>query len=125
MNLWRRSFSWRVLSAAVTLGVTSGLILAISNLALGGADEGFFPKAKLSRPIHQVRVVTNIMIPMRDGTQLAADIYMPSGKGPFPVLVERTPYGKSGNDTSTGPKPLMIQPVSHFFVVPHGCDSYS
>ena len=98
MNLWRRWFSWKVLSAAVMLGVTSGLILAGSNLALGETDEGFFPKAKLSRPIHQVRVVTNIMIPMRDGTQLAADIYMPSGKGPFPALVERTPYGKSGGE---------------------------
>ncbi|MEX2570951.1 MAG: CocE/NonD family hydrolase [Gemmatimonadota bacterium] len=35
------------------------------------------------------------MIPMRDGIRLAADVYKPSqGAGPFPVIVERTPYGK-------------------------------
>ena len=32
-------------------------------------------------------------IPMRDGVQLRAYIGIPAGKGPFPVLVYRTPYG--------------------------------
>jgi hypothetical protein len=32
-------------------------------------------------------------IPMRDGVVLRADIRLPSGRGPFPVLVYRTPYG--------------------------------
>ena len=32
-------------------------------------------------------------IPMRDGVVLRADVRLPSGKGPFPVLVYRTPYG--------------------------------
>jgi len=31
---------------------------------------------------------------MRDGVRLAADLYLPPGDGPFPVLVERSPYGK-------------------------------
>ncbi len=35
------------------------------------------------------------MIPMRDGVQLATDIYLPvDGEGPFPVVIERTPYDK-------------------------------
>src|SRR6202167_5644375 len=33
-------------------------------------------------------------IPMRDGVVLHADVRLPSGKGPFPVLVYRTPYGE-------------------------------
>jgi uncharacterized protein len=33
-------------------------------------------------------------IPMRDGVVLRADVLLPSGKGPYPVLVYRTPYGE-------------------------------
>ena len=36
----------------------------------------------------------NIAIPMRDGILLRADVLLPNRKGPFPVLVYRTPYGK-------------------------------
>ncbi len=40
---------------------------------------------------------TQQMVPMQDGTKLATDVYLPAGgKGPFPVLLSRTPYGKSG-----------------------------
>jgi putative CocE/NonD family hydrolase len=37
-----------------------------------------------------------VMVPMRDGTKLGADVYVPSrqGPGPFPVVIERTPYNK-------------------------------
>jgi uncharacterized protein len=35
-----------------------------------------------------------IFIPMRDGVKLAADVYLPDGPGPWPVIVTRTPYGK-------------------------------
>ena len=31
---------------------------------------------------------------MRDGTRLAADVFVPNGGGPFPTLVCRTPYNK-------------------------------
>jgi uncharacterized protein len=34
------------------------------------------------------------LIPMRDGVRLATDIYLPDGGGPFPVVMERTPYGR-------------------------------
>lgn len=48
----------------------------------------------------QVVLESNEMVPMRDGTRLATDIYRPAVKdsaapGPFPVLLERTPYDKS------------------------------
>jgi len=35
-----------------------------------------------------------VAVPMRDGVVLRADVLRPKGKGPFPVLVYRTPYGK-------------------------------
>jgi uncharacterized protein len=34
------------------------------------------------------------MVPMRDGTQLAANIFLPKEGGSFPVILQRTPYGK-------------------------------
>ena len=34
------------------------------------------------------------MVPMRDGVRLATDVHLPDGVGPFPVILERTPYGR-------------------------------
>jgi putative CocE/NonD family hydrolase len=39
-------------------------------------------------------VETDVMIPMRDGTKLAANIFRPRGEGRFPAILMRTPYGK-------------------------------
>lgn len=36
------------------------------------------------------------MVPMTDGISLATDIYLPAGKGPWPVVMLRTPYDKAG-----------------------------
>src|ERR1039458_550769 len=36
----------------------------------------------------------DVMIPMRDGTKLAANIFRPKADGRFPVILMRTPYGK-------------------------------
>ena len=47
--------------------------------------------------------VREVMIPMRDGVKLATDLYFPPAnmKGPYPVLVQRTPYNKR-NKNFTG-----------------------
>ena len=37
----------------------------------------------------------DVAVTMRDGVVLRADVWRPQGAGPFPVLVYRTPYGKS------------------------------
>ncbi len=48
-----------------------------------------------------VRVLRNAMVPMRDGVRLATDVYLPAdGEGPFPAILERTPYGKSEDSRS-------------------------
>jgi putative CocE/NonD family hydrolase len=43
-----------------------------------------------------ILIEKNIMVPMRDGVQLATDIYRLEGASPTPVLVVRTPYNKDG-----------------------------
>jgi predicted acyl esterase len=35
-----------------------------------------------------------VMVKMRDGVMLAANVYLPAGKGPWPVILTRTPYLK-------------------------------
>ena len=42
-----------------------------------------------------LKLETNVAVPMRDGTILYADIYRPEGPGPYPVLLQRTPYDKT------------------------------
>src|SRR5690242_6932762 len=51
-------------------------------------------------PVSEVR---EVMIPMRDGILLATDLYMPppNVRGPYPVLLQRTPYNKR-NENFTG-----------------------
>jgi len=41
-----------------------------------------------------ILIEKNIMVPMRDGVELATDIYRLEGAAPTPVLVVRTPYNK-------------------------------
>lgn len=48
---------------------------------------------------YDVACERNIMVPMRDGTRLATDLYLPAHAGtalpgPWPVILERTPYNK-------------------------------
>lgn len=46
-----------------------------------------------------VVVQRDVLVAMRDGIRLATDIYTPAGiDGPFPVLLERTPYDKRGTN---------------------------
>ncbi|MEZ2389690.1 CocE/NonD family hydrolase [bacterium RCC_150] len=44
--------------------------------------------------MNKVEIVYDVEAPMRDGTVLRADTYMPAGEGPFPVILVRTPYDK-------------------------------
>lgn len=37
----------------------------------------------------------NIKVPMRDGVDLSADIYLPKAEGSFPTVLMRTPYGNN------------------------------
>jgi putative CocE/NonD family hydrolase len=56
---------------------------------------------------YQVLAANDIMIPMRDGVRLCTDIYRPAHNGApaperFPIILERTPYGKGLFASSAG-----------------------
>src|SRR5580658_3450722 len=52
-------------------------------------------------PAHQ-----EVFMPMRDGTVLAANVYLPAGAGPWPVILQRTPYLKDP-DLSKAPPQML------------------
>jgi hypothetical protein len=72
-----------------------------------------------------VALTSDVMVPMRDGVKLATDIYRPAKDGRplpgrFPVILERTPYGKtvvSRSELSVAdPTPKSRAEVARFFV---------
>ncbi|MBO1079073.1 CocE/NonD family hydrolase [Roseomonas haemaphysalidis] len=60
------------------------------------------------------------MVPCRDGVRLATDVYLPQGDGPFPVILERTPYGKRevsrSERTAADPSPAKREEIAQHFV---------
>jgi len=73
---------------------------------------------------HAVSLQSNVMVAMRDGAQLAVDLYLPmtheAGDAPrWPCLLERTPYDKSGtaqSDLIAGqPQPLSKPQIARWF----------
>ncbi|WP_428149814.1 CocE/NonD family hydrolase [Brevundimonas sp.] len=72
-----------------------------------------------SRPGEDIVVLRDVMVPMRDGVRLAADIYLPAGDGPFSVILERTPYDKRGTNhadrTAVDPTPRSKPEVAADF----------
>jgi len=69
-----------------------GITLAAASLAV-------FAATATARPADgpcQAEKQLNVAAKMRDGVTLRADIYRPRADGKFPVLLERTPYDKSG-----------------------------
>jgi putative CocE/NonD family hydrolase len=70
-----------------------------------------------------VVVLRDVMVPMRDGVRLATDIYLPAREGralpgPFPVIMERTPYGKAQRSRSEI-EPGMARPMTRADVASH------
>lgn len=72
------------------------------------------PSHPVSRPAlrsaeHGFTVLRDVMVEMRDGVKLASDVWLPAKdgnvlSGPFPVVLERTPYNKERwpNNCPTG-----------------------
>jgi predicted acyl esterase len=76
-ELWQ----WGLLAAAV-FGWRGGAVgfLACERAGSAACEEGVAPQ--------------KLMVPVRDGVKLATDLYFPSGKGPWPVILVRTPYNR-------------------------------
>lgn len=66
----------------------------------------------------EVQEERNVLIPMRDGVRLTADIWRPVTDGPVPVLVSRTPYGKEMVEMMAPPSYLAS---SGFAVIVQDC----
>ncbi len=64
----------------------AAISLLLSSIALSSQDSS----------IPNIRMFPNVSVPMRDGVILAADVYLPAPMGRYPVLLERSPYGKAG-----------------------------
>ena len=45
-----------------------------------------------SAALHDIRLLHDCRVPMRDGIALSADVYLPLARGPFPPVVQWTPY---------------------------------
>ncbi|HEY0420318.1 MAG TPA: CocE/NonD family hydrolase, partial [Acetobacteraceae bacterium] len=67
----------------------------------------------------QLRNVQPDMVPMRDGVRLATDVHLPDGPGPFPVILERTPYGRDETSrselTAADPNPISRRDFARIF----------
>jgi uncharacterized protein len=77
-----------------------------------------------SQPTFDIIVEENVMIPMRDGTLLAADIYRPDAEGAFPTLVERTPYNKSISSEIRAEAHVFFAERGYAFIVQDGRGRY-
>jgi putative CocE/NonD family hydrolase len=89
-------------NAATGKVVVVGILLAFVCVRESSADA---PRVTQREPEYGVAIESNVMIPTRDGTKLAADIYRPTkdGKpmeGRLPTLLTRTPYNKGNGDSA-------------------------
>ncbi len=75
---------WKNLSYSIALLVTlTGLVPVLVHPQQDQTDERF--------------LVTDVMIPMRDGVRLHTKIFTPKDhSGPLPIIMKRTPYGVAG-----------------------------
>jgi putative CocE/NonD family hydrolase len=104
--------------AAPTRRGLAGWIAA--GAALGRGHAKAEPEASFD-----MALTSDLMVRMRDGVRLATDVYRPArdGKplsGRFPVILERTPYGKTVVSRSelsvSDPAPKSRAEVARFFV---------
>ncbi len=74
--------------------VTAVSVLAIGAGAIGGVAIAQQQQVRGAAPAKVAAGATEVMAPMRDEVKLAGNLYLPAGQGPFPCIVQRTPYGK-------------------------------
>lgn len=62
---------------------------------------------------------TEYSVACRDGVRLATDVYLPEGEGPWPAILERTPYGKRevsrSERTAADPVPVKREAIAAYF----------
>ena len=69
-------------------------LAAVSVLAMGPVAVAQQQPPVTRAPPKVATGATELITPMRDEVKLAGNLYLPAGQGPFPCIVQRTPYGK-------------------------------
>ena len=88
------------------------LIASIAAIALGGVGLVGL------QPAPATLTVNEVMIPMRDGVRLFAQIYRPvNATGPLPIVFQRTPYGVGQNTPAGVATALVDLPVDGYLLV--------
>jgi len=98
-------------------------------MPLAGKRGGPVPESRMPDIAARAGMIVerDIMVPARDGIGFATDVYRPPGAGPFPAILERTPYDKSAPsrsertapDIAIGAAPRSRAEVAAYFVT-HG-----
>jgi predicted acyl esterase len=118
--------SMRSLLMTIAAAVAS---LAISNLAQAQAQSapaGAAPprpvqaRPRLQLTPEQIAALpkwTEMTMSTRDGTKLAANVFLPAGAGPFPVVLSRTPYLKDALGDLAGYSAKKYTDAGYAFVM--------
>jgi uncharacterized protein len=92
----------RLLATACVLGSVLAVGQGLAQSAPGAAAAIGAAAAPTAPPV--IAPTMEIFTTMRDGVKLASNVYLPAGKGPWPVILTRTPYLKDGRMFGAGAK---------------------
>ena len=92
----------RLLTTACVAAVMLAAGHALAQAAPGAAAAIGTAAAPTAPPA--IAPTMEIFTTMRDGVKLASNVYLPAGKGPWPVILTRTPYLKDGRMFGAGAK---------------------
>ena len=83
---------WKRRSSVAWIGTLVGFAVTVTSLTAGqvAAFAGAAPDPR-------IRMEFDVRVPMRDGTELSADVYRPDREGTFPVILVRTPYNNNSD----------------------------
>src|SRR5437763_13023287 len=78
-------------AAALSLTLTAAIFTQPCNAA--SDEETRAKRNQIEAELESGAVVDRkVMVPMRDGLRMQADIYRSKGAGPYPIIFSRTPY---------------------------------
>jgi predicted acyl esterase len=104
-------------SSRSVIGV--GWLIAAAAAILAGPICQLSPAAAQTSVAADDKVVARALehqaVPMRDGVHLDTSVYLPKGTGPFPVVLERSPYPISSPDDD--PKGFTHKLMEHGYAV--------
>ena len=80
--------------AIAALTAVSVLAIGAGGLTTVAAAQQTGQAVTAAKPVKIAAGATEVVAEMRDGVKLAGNLYLPAGEGPFPCIVQRTPYGK-------------------------------